>query len=169
MDLSNPKDIQGLLKRRSDRFIFLYGKQLSFTCKAAVALLWISITIQVGPVNILQILQKFIHISRTFIAYKDCFAASFYDFIIQYNNTNTFISKFIIVKVTHGENLRGGHKHFKDKKSKSNKRTNKVIRKINSGRPVNPRACRCRGLFLSKPKLPICQLVWYPRELISRA
>ena len=122
MDLSNPKDIEGLLKRRSDRFIFLY----------AVALLRISITIQVGPVNILQILQKFIHISRTFIAYKDCFATSFYDFIIQYNNTNTFISKFIIVKVTNGENLRGGHKHFKNKKSKSNKRTNKVIRTINS-------------------------------------
>ena len=29
MDLSNPEDIQGLFKRRSDCFIFLNGKQLS--------------------------------------------------------------------------------------------------------------------------------------------
>ena len=61
-------------------------------------------------------------------------------------------SKFIIVKVTKGENLRGGHHHFENKKTKSNKRTNKVIRTINSGRSVNLRACRCRGLFLSKTK-----------------
>ena len=51
--------------------------------KTAVALLWISIKMQVGPINIFQVHHKFIHLGRALIAYKVRFTTRFHEFITE--------------------------------------------------------------------------------------
>lgn len=64
---------------------------------------------------------------------------------------HTVLKEIHYSQLTKEENLRGGHNYFENKKKiiQTNKQGDKDNQLISS---LNPRACRCHGLFLSKTK-----------------
>ena len=80
-----------------------------------------------------------------------------------WSSYNAIKSKFIIVKVTKGENWRGGHNRFEGKKNKDKQGDKDSLHSCLNTQSVPAVAWpELPRLSYLKQNMPVCQLFWHP-------